>query len=764
MKTSWPTLFSGLLAVGAALASPTNGLARLQSGADRLRQGDAAGALEEYRKLAKMEDALEHHRAEARQMIEELERSGSGQSSPTRASGGGRNAGLKPAVLLHVSPDGDDANPGTMAKPFASLERARDAVRALKHQGSLSSGGVRIEVRGGEYEVRETFRLEPGDSGTSEAPIVYAAATGERPRFRGGVRLTNWRRVGDGGAAERIPREHRRQVFEADLASAGAGANRILPLKLGGFGSGNGFRTHAAHELFFDGRALQLARGPNEGFLRITDVAVKDGTKGYDREGSKIGQFHYEGRYPERWLTEPDLLLYGYWFWDWADSYERVTGIEPSSRVITLVEPWHNYGYSIGAPFYAINALSELDTPGEWYLDRPGGRIFLYPPGAPGQAQIELSLLSTPMLRLDQVHHVAFERFTWELGAADAVVVRGGSHVLFAGCTIRHFAGNGLELNGGTDHGILSCDIYSLGRGGTVVSGGDRKSLSPGRHRVENCAIHDLSRIDHTYTPAILLSGVGNRVAHNRLHDVLSSALRVGGNDHLIEFNEIYNAVLESDDQGGADMYGNPTYRGNVYRFNYWHHIGNWRGEGDQPKCGQAGIRLDDAICGTLIYGNIFERCSAGKIGFGGVQIHGGKDNIIDSNLFVDCAAAVSFTPWSETRWNDSMSQALDASEVDRALYLQRYPDLNRLAQDANLNHVYRNVAVRCGELLRRAPKNVLTIANETLADGALTGDPADPLLNRPGHVRIPIDRTGLYGDGYREKIEKATGHAAEPK
>ena len=113
--------------------------------------------------------------------------------------------------------------------------------------------------------------------------------------------------------------------------------------------------------------------------------------------------------------------------------------------------------------------------------------------------------------------------------------------------------------------------------------------------------------------------------------------MRVGGNDHVVEYNDVYRVVLESDDQGGVDMWGDPTFRGNIFRCNYWHHIGNWRHPNEGPDCGQAGIRLDDAISGVLIYGNIFYRASSGKAGFGGVQIHGGKDNIFDNNLFVDC-------------------------------------------------------------------------------------------------------------------------------
>ena len=525
------------------------------------------------------------------------------------------------------------------------------------------------------------------------------------------------------------------------------GVTNLLPLKLGGFASGNGFRTHPAHELFFNGQAMSLARGPNEGFLHISQVAVKDGTKGYDREGSKTGKFYCDSDRLRRWVSEPDLLLYGYWFWDWADSYERVATIDPDQRLITLAQPWHTYGFSVGAPFYAVNALSELDMPGEWYLDRNAGRVLLYPPSNPRKATIELSRFDAPMVNLENVSWVSFTGLTWELGSADAIHVRGGAHCLFAGCVVRHFAGNGIEIQGGQHHGLRSCDIYSMGRGGTVISGGNRKTLEPGRHFVENCDIHDLSRIDHTYTPAVILDGVGNRLAHNRMHDIRSSAMRVGGNDHLIEYNEIYDAVTESDDQGGVDMFGNPTFRGNVYRYNYWHHIGNWRGTGNQPKCGQAGIRLDDAICGTRIYGNVFERCSAGKLGFGGVQIHGGKDNVVENNLFIECSAMISCSPWDEKRWRDYVGKALNSSEIDRALYEQRYPELAALANHANLNHIRRNLGWRCGELLRRAPRNLDAGDNVMLGDKEITWDPKHFRLNRPGFDPIPFEEIGLYQD-----------------
>lgn len=178
--------------------------------------------------------------------------------------------------------------------------------------------------------------------------------------------------------------------------------------------------------------------------------------------------------------------------------------------------------------------------------------------------------------------------------------------------------------------------------------------------------------------------------------------MRVEGNDHLVELNEAFRVVVESDDQGAVDMFGNPTYRGNIYRHNYWHHLGNWTGAGEVGHTQRAGIRLDDAICGVTIVGNIFQKCTTGRTHFGGVQIHGGKENVIEGNLFVDCGAGVSFTPWGDKGWREFVAKALESSAIDRSLYLDRYPALGQLAEGHDVNLIRSNAMVRCDALFLR--------------------------------------------------------------
>jgi hypothetical protein len=79
------------------------------------------------------------------------------------------------AAEFHVAPIGNDANPGTKDKPFATLVRARDAIRTLKQGGPLPEP-VTVQIRGGAYFLANTLVFGPEDSGTEQAPITPKAA------------------------------------------------------------------------------------------------------------------------------------------------------------------------------------------------------------------------------------------------------------------------------------------------------------------------------------------------------------------------------------------------------------------------------------------------------------------------------------------------------------------------------------------------------------------------------------------------------------
>jgi hypothetical protein len=272
------------------------------------------------------------------------------------------------------------------------------------------------------------------------------------------------------------------------------------------------------------------------------------------------------------------------------------------------------------------------------------------------------------------------------------------------------------------------------------VNGGDRRTLTAGNHVVENCTVSDISRIKRTYAPSVHLDGCGNRVAHNFFERIPSSAMRIEGNDHLIELNRISHVVQESDDQGGIDMFGNPLYRGVVIRWNHWSDITGG------TECGAAGIRLDDMISGIVVHGNVFERC--GAVQFGGVQIHGGKENLVDGNAFIDCFAAFSFSRWDDSRWLKSIEPFLEQAAGET--YSSRYPELARIKSEANVNFLSRNVAFRCKNLLLRdggVQRVALleTSETETALEELAADPPRDSRLKRVLWEAIPVPDIGPY-------------------
>ena len=255
-------------------------------------------------------------------------------------------------------------------------------MRKLSAAGTIPAGGVEVELQAGIYELAAAFELGAEDSGTAERPIIYRSRPGAEVRLVGGKVIAGWQPVTDPAVLKRMdptrarpraagrpqgPGRHRpgRDGARPDLGRVGAGPGTVLA-----------------------DQPMTLARWPNEGFvdhprgLGATPEDVR-GTK-----GCMEGIFTYEGDRPERWVGEKDIMLHGYWFWDWADQRLKVESSTPTQQRITLEpEPQHAFGFRKGMWYYAYNLLAELDQPGEWYLDRESGHPLLLAAGAAGRGQ-----------------------------------------------------------------------------------------------------------------------------------------------------------------------------------------------------------------------------------------------------------------------------------------------------------------------------------------------------------------------------------------
>lgn len=733
--------------IAAAAEAPASyrSYALLCSARTYLKEKGWQGARGEYQQLLKLADAPEVQRWEAAEGLRELARMA--QGLPARDPADSRvklPRAPAPALQLYVAGSGADTGDGTRARPFATLARAQAAARELIARG-LPQGGLAINVGPGLYPMKESLALTAADSGTEQAPVVWRATQRRQTILSGGRALSGFVPVTDAAVLERLPVEARGKVVQVDLKAVGI--TQYGELKPRGFSHGGGA---PALELFCNGEALTPARWPNEGFVQ-TKAALSNDDKG--------AVFSYEGDRPARWAGAKDPWVFGYWKWGWADSRDPLLAIDPQERTLRIPRVTYG-GLNAGAPYFVYNLLEEIDRPGEWYLDRQTGLLYLYPTADPAQCDLQVSLLAAPLVTLQDASFVRLEGLTLEYGQGTGISLSGGRNCLLAGCTVRHLSGDAVIIDGGSNHGVLSCDLYDLGRGGTRLAGGNRKTLSPGGHFVENCDIHHFSRVDRTYTPAVLLDGCGNRIAHNSFHHTPCHAMRIEGNDHLIEFNDVHDVVRESDDQGGVDMWGDPSYRGVVFRYNYWHDIGT----AEPTPCGQAGIRLDDAISGVLIYGNVFCRCSSSQ--FGAVQLHGGKEDVICNNLFVDCRFGISFSGWGPARWKEFLDsewiqKKLTDVQATQPPYSTKYPALAHLYENEGVHQVWRNLAYGCGSLLTRdrglqdLMDNTVTLGDPgftNAAKGDFTMRPDAPLLQNPGFRPIPFGEIGLYQDQWRGK------------
>lgn len=649
-------------------------------------------------------------------------------------------------VEFFVAPNGNDEWSGRLAAPntartdgpFATLERAREAARRYARRER-----VVVTLRGGVYQRRATFRLEAEDSGSARNPVVYRARRGETAVLRGGHALVGWKAVTDPAVLARLPEQARDHVLQTSLPAQGITDYGRLTRR--GFGRPV---TPAALELFLNDRPMTLARWPNRDWAKIKEAP----------DGQQGGRFTFEGGSPERWKNLKDIWVHGYWTYDWADTYEHVASLDPATRTVTTDPPHGAYGYTAGRRFYFLNVLEELDEPGEWYLDRDTGFLYFWPPRPFKDGEVVASLLEEPLVVVDGASHVTLEGLTFEHTRGEGVVVRGGSACHVRACTFRCIGTTAVSVVNGERHTVADCRIYNIGETGISVSGGDRKTLTPARHEVLRNHIHDYSLTCRTYRPAIGLNGVGNRVANNAIHDAPHNAILMGGNDHIVELNDIARVCLQTGDAGAIYMGRNMTMRGNVIRWNFFHDITRTIGE-HGGFVDVMSVYLDDCFCGTTIYGNVFVR--AGRA----AMIGGGRDNTIENNFFVDCTPSVHVdsrgTGWASF-WFDGrdpfIMDGLKEVNHDQPPYSVRYPQLVNLLKDepgrAKGNAIVRNVSVGgkwielfdgLDDKIVRMEDNLVT-EDRTLADVAglsrLMRD--DPRLRQIRFQPIPLHRIGL--------------------
>jgi hypothetical protein len=525
----------------------------------------------------------------------------------------------EPKATFFVATDGSDAWSGKLAAPnaektdgpFATVTRAKDAIREIKAEKSLSEP-VTVMVRGGTYFLDDTIVFGQEDSGTKDCPITYMAYPGEKPVLSGGKRITGpWK-------------PYKGEIMVCSIKEVKEGKWHFRQLSV-------------------NGERQTRARIPNEGYYFIEE-ALSDTSFRF-----KEGDFR-------KWhnLNDVEVLV----FHSWNESRFLISELDEEERAVKFLDPKasHVIGWSGGGGpnrYYIENVLEGLDQPGEWYLDRNTGELYYWPIEDIEKAEVIAPVLNQLIrfeggLKEQYVQYINIRGFTlsdadWALpekgypDCGDVGDIVEPSAITFKNvryCTledncIRNVGTYAIELTGYGNR-IVGNEIYSTGGGGIISRNYDKE-----------CNIFSYNHIHHcgeVYPSAvgINIDDGGGVVSHNLIHDISHSGVytRHWATENqpierenqeqglIIEYNEIYDVMQKINDGGGLFVRDSNI----IIRNNVIHDVFSF-----SNRCPGWGIYLGCETRDTVVENNLVYRAREG------VHVWYADRNItMENNIFID--------------------------------------------------------------------------------------------------------------------------------
>ncbi len=546
----------------------------------------------------------------------------------------GAEAASQVTADFFVATGGSDAWSGTKAEanttgndgPFATLARARDAVRELKQR---KSGDIVVLIRGGTYRLDNTVVFGLEDSGVERATITYAAYPGETPVFSAGREISGFMKAT--GPIPGLPKAAEGKVLVANVA--------------------DDFRS------LYDAEGL-LPRARSEGFVTTAGDGLFD-------FGFPVGRI-------KNWSNLADVEILIRPSHQWMMNILPLESVDEQNLIArTSIEATYKMK-SLGESCWVENVLEELDEPGEWVLNTKEGKVYLWPRSQSSVIAPQLLELIRVEGRIDKagptdipVRNLRFEGLTfmhgeryslteddagvqhdWDMvDKANALVrLRGAENCVVERCHFLYSGSNAIRVDlHGIGNTISGNHIEHMGGAGILLCGYGPGTKDVNRENViYNNHIHHVGEL-YWHSPGILLWQSGdNRVANNLIHHTPYSGMIICGcvtkfvnsrgrelgrsvrrheigqmpadptledvrpflhtRNNLIEYNEIHDAMETLGDGNGIYIRG--AGAGNVIRRNYVHHLVT-------PSGAQSAIRTDGGQMDTLIAENLIYQCTS---------------------------------------------------------------------------------------------------------------------------------------------------------
>lgn len=540
---------------------------------------------------------------------------------------------------FYVSPKGSDSWSGTLSEPnaprtdgpFATLERARDAVR---ESGKSQSTNVLVLIREGTYRLKKTVVFGLPDSASDDSVVTYAAFPGETPVFTSGQEIGGWKKVTE--ALPGLPAESIGNVFEANVSGR--------------------FRS------LYDDEGL-LPRARSKGFIPPAD-------------GSR-NTVHFPKGLLKNWSNVEDVEIVVRPHHAWIVNILPLETVDEKRQIArTAIDATyamsHLHFLRETESCWVENVLDELDEPGEWVLNTKEGKLYLWPRNESPVLAPQLTELIRVEGEIDKqgprdtpVRNICFRGLTfmhgdryqfasddaglqhdWDLhDKANALVrLRGTENCTIEQCRFAHSGSGAIRVDlHGQQNTICGNLIEHMGGAGILLCGYGPGTKDVNRKNlVYNNHIHHTGRI-YWHSPGIMVWQSGeNRIANNLVHHTPYTGIIISGcmtdfftrqgrelgrtirrheivglpkkpelkdvrpylhtHDNLIEYNEIHHAMEMLGD--GNAIYIRGAGAGNVIRRNYVHHL-------VAPMIMQCAIRTDGGQTDTLIAENLIYKCTS---------------------------------------------------------------------------------------------------------------------------------------------------------
>ena len=581
-------------------------------------------------------------------------------------------------VYFHVSPAGNDNWSGSLKAPnsdrtdgpFATLTRARDAIRKLKSDARYDAP-VTVLLMDGTYYLAEPLLLDGQDSGTREKPITYAAGRGQRPILCGGRAIGGWE-------------PHQGKILKCHLAEVKAGRWNF-------------------RQLFFNGLRQLRSRWPKHdpddplyGGWAFLEATLPEGEK-----NTSMFRFAPTDQLP-RWAKTDQAEVNVFPWYCWVNDVIPVERIDPHQRTITLARrPTYDFMTLMpGNRFRVENLLDELDGPGQWCLDRQTGTLYFWPPegdlhdgqvvapridglidlaGAPDQpvrcvtiSGLTLAHTLSPFpdhqhenfhsppprgaaVRLRNCQECRVEQNRFQMLGGDAVRLQdANSQNRIVGNEISHVGSAGISLAGDSPGNTNTWADQA------VLRENSQKYPTLTANVISNNQIHHcgLMKKNGGGIQAYGINSVDNLISHNLIHHMSDKGivLQDGFGRFTIEYNEMYRLGREIADTGGImtnrwfTLENDPKLgRGHLIRFNRIRDcIGcgayaekrQPKGVGDQTTAGGKihtpyytwGIYFDNSGTDNTVFGNIIISTVLGAVS---MPVGSPKNNRVENNIFI---------------------------------------------------------------------------------------------------------------------------------